>query len=350
MPRLPLIAMIEKLRKRNSKAISSFTHTIFAHTYMDKKGEKLTPRKKVTVLFGISMSLFTMIFNYFWDDGTIPAFIFVNTSIIIINIFSGICFFLGKISLNKFTAISAATLSLMCGFEMIASSIFVTSKSVVTIFGDMLFLIVIIMTLSISKVRLLPFLLSLISIALYISCCTIMHDEMLKSLITYVAALFFTSGTLGYLTNRTIRAIQEENNSFKDMQKNIQKTLGMSDEQLKAYIDLSHQDMHEIETNKKLINAIGTAASTAIKKNVAYILEQEKIDYENIEKALPMLTASEIEICRLILQGRKLREMSEILGKTPSNITCQRANIRAKLNLEKTDNLRDALLKIVRND
>ena len=47
-----------------------------------------------------------------------------------------------------------------------------------------------------------------------------------------------------------------------------------------------------------------------------------------------------------MLQGYKLKEMCELLGKTESNVTCQRSNIRAKLGLKRGDDLRACLLEM----
>lgn len=71
--------------------------------------------------------------------------------------------------------------------------------------------------------------------------------------------------------------------------------------------------------------------------------------YELLRQYLPQLTPSELEICALIIQDKRQTEICRTLRKTPGNITCQRTSIRAKLNLEKGDNLRLALLEIVKH-
>ena len=54
----------------------------------------------------------------------------------------------------------------------------------------------------------------------------------------------------------------------------------------------------------------------------------------------PELTPSEIEICRLVILGKGLKEVCRELSKVESNITSQRRHIRIKLGLQPSDNLK----------
>ncbi|MEG1660470.1 MAG: LuxR family transcriptional regulator, partial [Bacteroides sp.] len=99
------------------------------------------------------------------------------------------------------------------------------------------------------------------------------------------------------------------------------------------------------EKTAKLLELLGGAAEQQIRKNVTYYLKQSAIEFEKLNERLPELTTSEIEICSLILKEKKLKELSQELGKSPSNITCQRTNIRSKLGLKKEENLHQFLIK-----
>ena len=80
---------------------------------------------------------------------------------------------------------------------------------------------------------------------------------------------------------------------------------------------------------------------TAVNKYIT----QKNTQLSAINKAFPELSASEAEICRLILQGKKLSEICGMLNKSQGNITSQRTHIRAKLNLKPKENLNEALAK-----
>lgn len=55
------------------------------------------------------------------------------------------------------------------------------------------------------------------------------------------------------------------------------------------------------------------------------------------------LTNSEIQICKLVLQDKSLKEICILLDKTESNITSQRSHIRKKLNMDRKDDLKRTL-------
>lgn len=55
------------------------------------------------------------------------------------------------------------------------------------------------------------------------------------------------------------------------------------------------------------------------------------------------LTNSEKDICKLVLQGKTLKEICAQLDKSESNITSQRCHIRKKLNMERKDDLKRTL-------
>ena len=62
-----------------------------------------------------------------------------------------------------------------------------------------------------------------------------------------------------------------------------------------------------------------------------------------MKELCPELTKSEIEICKLVLQGKSLKEMCDVLGKTETNVCSQRSHIRKKLNMMPKEDLRSTL-------
>ena len=58
----------------------------------------------------------------------------------------------------------------------------------------------------------------------------------------------------------------------------------------------------------------------------------------------PMLTPTELDVCRLVEQGLAINDISKALGKSASNVSTVRGNIRKKLGLAQDDDLRRALL------
>lgn len=73
------------------------------------------------------------------------------------------------------------------------------------------------------------------------------------------------------------------------------------------------------------------------------MIKLQETDIKMLEGIFPELSPSELEICQLILQNKKLSEICNLLGKNESNINSQRAHIRKKLNLQTNDNFKNVL-------
>ena len=58
----------------------------------------------------------------------------------------------------------------------------------------------------------------------------------------------------------------------------------------------------------------------------------------------PMLTPTELDVFRLLEQGLAINDISKVLGKSASNVSTVRGNIRKKLGLAQDADLRRALV------
>ena len=80
--------------------------------------------------------------------------------------------------------------------------------------------------------------------------------------------------------------------------------------------------------------------------NVASQIEQMQTnERKDMRERFPMLTTAELDVCRLVAQGLTLKEISSALGKSFSNVSTVRGNIRKKLGLEQDDDLKKTLLE-----
>ena len=87
--------------------------------------------------------------------------------------------------------------------------------------------------------------------------------------------------------------------------------------------------------NKTLHNIIKVA------RQIEYIQTNQR---KGMQDRFPMLTPAELDVCRLVEQGLTLKDISAALGKSVSNVSTVRGNIRKKLGLAQDDDLRSALL------
>ena len=65
-----------------------------------------------------------------------------------------------------------------------------------------------------------------------------------------------------------------------------------------------------------------------------------------LSKSFPSLSHTELEVGRLVVEGKTLSEIAVIMGKSTTNISTVRGNIRKKLNLLPNENLEEKLKEL----
>lgn len=109
-------------------------------------------------------------------------------------------------------------------------------------------------------------------------------------------------------------------------------------------INLNESDKEKVYS---LLSRLSSTHQEELFNNIKDYYHQQYIETVNLLSICPSLTPSEVEICKLILIGKSLKEICFSLHKTPSNITSQRTHIRKKLNLVKQDDLRTSLMVLL---
>lgn len=109
-------------------------------------------------------------------------------------------------------------------------------------------------------------------------------------------------------------------------------------------INLNKSDKEKVYS---LLSRLSSTHQEELLNNIKDYYHQQYIETINLLSICPSLTPSEVEICKLILIGKSLKEICFTLHKTPSNITSQRTHIRKKLNLAKQDDLRTSLIVLL---
>jgi DNA-binding CsgD family transcriptional regulator len=109
-------------------------------------------------------------------------------------------------------------------------------------------------------------------------------------------------------------------------------------------INLNKSDKEKVYS---LLSRLSSTHQEELLNNIKDYYHQQYIETINLLSICPSLTPSEVEICKLILIGKSLKEICFTLHKTPSNITSQRTHIRKKLNLAKQDDLRTSLMVLL---
>lgn len=188
----------------------------------------------------------------------------------------------------------------------------------------------------------LTFLMSFMSLAAYVFCAEITQGPFLSQFLFLNVAIMLLSSFLSYLMYCNVLKLQEENKMLKDDELKILQSLRLNREELFAFVELVSKQTSEQEA-ELLLEAIGPKAKDNLFKTVQRHILREKHTLDLIKEVFPELSATEQTICKLVLQDKTVAEICNVLYKSSGNITSHRSRIRAKLGLEKGDNLKEKL-------
>lgn len=211
------------------------------------------------------------------------------------------------------------------------------------IIGDMVLAVSNILLVIGAYIRRMPYILATLILFTYGYCLWITGNSTIGMMLPIFYIPVITLALTGQRLAHNVRLLEQEKDRLREDEEKILNLFELDKTQLMAYIALAREKGLSFEQTRLMLDSAGRRAEENIRDNVARYMRQSQIDYENIAQRLPELSPSEIEICRLILRDKKLKEISAILDKSQSNVTCQRTNIRAKLGLRRGDNLHEAL-------
>ena len=160
-------------------------------------------------------------------------------------------------------------------------------------------------------------------------------------MVIFIIVDMFTC-VLGEMIRRGIRSMQRENADYNSTLNQLLATFRMTKSELLAYIQLGRSKRSDKEIAdffNRLDERTEANLIRAVEQRVAY----RRMQHADISSALPTLTPTEQEVCRLIIGGKTIQEIASILNKTPNNISSVRIHIRKKLGLATTDDLRQVL-------
>lgn len=182
------------------------------------------------------------------------------------------------------------------------------------------------------------------TIGTFIVCSFLTGDKLLQSFIPVFILAFVFVGIVGLWITKNTKMIEDENEQMKEYENGMLDILHMQKGDVKTLLSLAAERL-SYDGTKVLLERLSVGSRQNFLDNVAEYLRNKHTDLETIKSKFPEFTPSERDICRLMLQGKKLTNISIILGKSESNVSSQRANMRKKLGLKPDENLLVTLQK-----
>lgn len=312
---------------------------------MERREQSLPGQQKLAVYLYSSLLLIVGIgcnlAGMAGPDATV--FVGLNTAHLAVTVLLLAGYLLRRISLTAALVLLATVTQLEISAEMIYCALTPSDYHYMLIVGNMVLSGIVIMFVLVAYLKFLPYLLGGMSIGTYTACMLLTESPVLSNFYGLLVLVFIVICLLGNRLVRNIHRLDTENSALRRNEEELLRFLDTNKEEIGAFIALSRNGSEHREKVGGLLDSLSEERRRTILENVADYRLRQETEREVIDGLFSDLTPSEREICRLILQGKKLREICTILGKTETNVNSTRAHIRKKLGLKPTDNLRKAL-------
>lgn len=243
-----------------------------------------------------------------------------------------------SVCLAAFTLLGEATVSV----EMIFAALHPTEYYLMLIVGDTVLLAMNTMVSVAASLKWNTMALGTATIATYVACMIITGDTALRSFLIVFVISFSLVSLVGLWVSMSTYHLDKENRRLKKGEAELLNLLRLKRNEVHAFVELASKES-STDGTRILLDRLDKKSRHTLLSNVEEFLKTRDTDMKIIEHAFPELTPSEKEICRLVLQGKKLGDICMTLNKNESNINSQRANVRRKLRMKPGENLQEKL-------
>lgn len=300
-------------------------------------------RQLIYAIYVVILSL-GILSNLLGISGAFDPFFTATNSVFLIMILVVAGLYLAhKISIVKTIAFSAIVMHVFISMDIWYSAFVPMLKdNTMVILINMLILVInMIFSLATYQIRLTQ-LLNVISLVTYIACVVITGDESLRNYFIMMLLILIFISFVSFRIAKNGEHLLNVNKALQKDEAELLQVLRINKKQVKAYVALA-KEQRDVNETTNLFHLLGEVPQKRLVDNVMRFVNAQKIDKQRIASVFPELTPSELEICYLILQDKKLSEISALLNKSDSNITSHRANIRKKLGMSSSQNLQEIL-------
>ena len=196
-------------------------------------------------------------------------------------------------------------------------------------------------------VRYTPFVITVISLVTYGISAAYLKDPNLWSLFGFFLAIEVLFCVLGELLHHNVSNVQKENANLHQRDTALMHAVRLNEREIEAYLRISNTDQLSPEDTDRLFSMLKPKSQRNLVNAVRLHLKKHLMDDCDLAHHFPCLTKSETDVCRLILAGKKRREISLLLGKTENNVDVTRNHIRKKLNVPTDQDLQKFLINLL---
>ena len=175
-------------------------------------------------------------------------------------------------------------------------------------------------------------------------CLYLTQNKMYGQLLIIFGFTSVASTIFCFVADKLLREQQVELNDYANTIDQLLNVFNMRKNELLALLKLAKAQDSTAVYDKELMAQLDKKTLHNIIKVANQIEHMQACQRKDMHERFPMLTPTELDVCRLVEQGLAINDISKVLGKSASNVSTVRGNIRKKLGLAQDDDLRSALL------
>ena len=175
-------------------------------------------------------------------------------------------------------------------------------------------------------------------------CRYLTNNPMYGQLLIIYGFMCVATIVFSFVAYKLLREQQVELNDYSNTINQVLHVFNMNKTELLALLKLTKSKDSTTVYDKELMAQLDKKTLHNIIKVANQIEHMQACQRKDMHERFPMLTPTELDVCRLVEQGLAINDISKVLGKSASNVSTVRGNIRKKLGLAQDADLRRALL------
>lgn len=175
-------------------------------------------------------------------------------------------------------------------------------------------------------------------------CRYLTNNPMYGQLLIIYGFMCVATIVFSFVAYKLLREQQVELNDYSNTINQVLHVFNMNKTELLALLKLAKSKDSTTVYDKELMAQLDKKTLHNIIKVANQIEHMQACQRKDMHERFPMLTPTELDVCRLVEQGLAINDISKVLGKSASNVSTVRGNNRKKLGLAQDADLRRALL------
>ena len=180
---------------------------------------------------------------------------------------------------------------------------------------------------------------TVINIFTVATCRIVTHEQMYGQLLTVFGILMIATTIFCFVSRKLLREEHTELLDYASTVDQILHVFNMNKTELLTILQLSKANDAQTIYDDELIGRLSPKTLRNFLHVATQIERMQTSQREVTPERFPMLSPAELDVCRLVEQGLTLKQIAEALGKSTSNVSTVRGNIRKKLGLLPNDDL-----------